>query len=210
MVEVNTLSAAAFETIAEAQATYGVPDRMIARIAQCSDSQITRNRKLVGWSLRKVSTAYLRGQVPKKEVHSANELGLEDGSLNLETDMQTDEFSAVNTNAIRTTIEKLMWRLSKILAVDDVEDIDPFTLKRIEGVGAAAKHFEKLLELHSKAVAVGLEAQPNAQKDPKETARILQKIEKRVHELAEQKARNIVLKSTERNGDLYRSAGMDD
>ncbi len=212
MVDANTLSAAAFEAIAQAQATYGVPDRLIARIAQCSDTQITRNRKRVGWSLRKVSTAYLRGQAAKEEEQSIpiNVLGADDASTNLDGDMQAEQFGVVNANALRTTIEQLMWKLSKILAVDDVEDIDAFTLKRIEGVGAAAKHLEKLVELHSKAVTIGLETQPNAQKDPSETARILQKIEKRVHELAEQKARDIVLESTERNGDLHSGAGMDD
>jgi hypothetical protein len=212
MVEVNTLSAAAFEAVAEAQATYGVPDRLIAKIAQCSDSQITRNRKLVGWSLRKVTTAYLRGQAPKSETQSTSHdvLGFAGGGTYDGADTDGEQTGAVTANALRATIERLLWKLNRTLAIEDVEDIDPQTLKRIEGVGNAAKHLEKLLEMLSKAQAIGTEASATMSSDPHETARVLQKIEKRVHELAEQKARDIVLESIERNGDAHGGTGMDD
>jgi hypothetical protein len=204
MGEANVLPAAAFEAIAIAQATYGVPDRLIAKIAQCSDTQIARNRKLVGWSLRKVSLAYLRGQAPKA---LRNEQNIEESSNANAGFEQTGEN---NFEALRAAIERVLWRLTNVMTTQDHDELDPMMPKHIEAIGLAAKHLEKLLEMRSKANASAQDLQTNVQKDPLETARVLRKIDRRVQELAEQRARDIIAGTADgKRGDVG-GQGMDD
>ena len=188
MSDANVLPAAAFAAIAVAQATYGVPDRLIAKIAQCSVSQILRNRKRVGWSMRKVSLAYLRGQDASASTMPDGR-GDPDG---LQTSAKVEGNGDVNIDALKAVIERLLLRLSNLLSVENPEDLDPMMPKQIEAIGVALKHIEKVKELRSALDGSLSDQNKIEQKDPVETARVLRKIEKRVYDLAERRARDII------------------
>jgi hypothetical protein len=207
MSEVNKLSAAAFEAIALAQSTYGVPDLLIAKIAQCSDKQITRNRKLVGWSLRKVPSAYLRGQAPS--LNSDTGLPLMIGEPNLEA-FNLEGSGRIDVEILRAAIDRLLLRLTKEMAVEDVDELDTLALKRIEAIGNAAKQMEKLVELREKLGHISQQPAEPQQKDPTETARVLKKIEKRVHQLAERRARDIINGTADGRGGVCDRSRVDD
>lgn len=194
MSEVNILSAAAFDAIAVAQATYGVPDRLIAKIAQCSFTQIYRNRIKAGWSVRKVSTAFLRVDNPNSADIKVNSPSGNAGNLSIldENCGNNDAMVESDVDVLRAAIDRLLLRLTREMAVEDIDEIDALALKRLEMIGNAAKQVEKLVEMRCKLATLGQEGKEAPEKDPAETARVLKKIEKRVHDLAERRARDIV------------------
>jgi signal transduction histidine kinase len=212
MSDVNVLPADAFQAIAVAQATYGLPDLLIARIAQCSTTQIARNRKRVGWSKRKVSLAYLRGQeledvTAKADGGSPKRSEVPDILQALSGLEKSEE---IDVAALKAVIDRMLLRLANMLAGDDHDLLDPMLPKQIEAIGAAAKHVEKLVDMQAKLNARAVDEQEAAQRDPVETARVLRKIEKRVHDLAEQRARDIISGAVDAGGGGHGRSGVDD
>lgn len=219
MGDVNILSTAAFEAISVAQATYGVPDRLIAKIAQCSYTQVYRKRTKVGWSVRRVSTAFLHADNPSSigiKVNSPSIISGDSGgvSLNLATSDENcannDAMVESDVDVLRAAIDRLLRQLTREMAVEDIDEIDALALKRLEMIGNAAKQAEKLVEMRCKLATLGQEAKEAPEKDPAETARVLKKIEKRVHDLAERRARDIVSGAVNTARSAATEPGMDD
>jgi hypothetical protein len=129
MGEVNVLPAAAFEAIKVAQATYGLPDLLVSKIAQCSESQIRRTRQKVGWTRRKVSLAYLRGQAAMAESRSVS-----DDARSAEQASPDGAFASigdVSIIALKGIVERLLLRLTELMCVEDPELLDPTMPKQV-------------------------------------------------------------------------------
>lgn len=210
MGDVNTLSAAAFQAIAVAQATYGVPDRLIAKIAQCSYTQVYRNRVKSGWSVLNVSTASMRGETQSQTGRQAGGGFHGSGTHSDDQSVSAAHAHEGDADVLRAAIDRLLLRLTREMAVEEVDEIDALALKRIELIGNAAKQVEKLVEMRGKLNAAVTTEETNSNKDPSETARVLKKIEKRVHDLAERRARDIINGTTHGQGSGSFEPGVDD
>ena len=173
------VSLAQWEAIASVQENYGVPDRPLARAIGCGATTIVERRRLGGWKQRKLPKGFITAAMLR-------ELGEPEGS-------PTDFFAegggqpTLDDAALRRALERLMTAIVNETARVGMGEIDPLAVKRLEVMSNMAKSFERLMELKAKLTPPG-EAAGSAEK----TAAVLAQMDRRVDELANRRARDIV------------------
>ncbi len=165
---VNILPLAVWEAIAFVQGQYGVPDKLLAQVAQCGKSTLVEKRAKYGWKVRSLPEDFDK---------------ISDGAMSA----PAPETIAETPLSLEQIAEKIMLQIASELAAGDADDFDAQTVKRVAILSSIAKtalaHAQHKREAQPQVGEHGF-APPSAE----ETSAILHKIGKRVNELAAKRA----------------------
>lgn len=170
--------------VAKAQIYYGVPDATVAEILGTGNSTVYGRRKKGGWVPRKLPRSFVMGKVPDGDAGAADDL--EEG---------IDGPQA---------LQKIMGAISAEVSRAGHEGIDTEALRRIDTLTAAAKTYERLMDVQARHTP------PDAATTPlEETQAVLAEMDRRVDELAERRARYFIGQWCESGGCLERGGGAE-
>lgn len=173
------VSLAQWDAIAAVQENYGVPDRLLAKAVGCGATTIVERRRLGGWTQRKLpkdfATSVMLREAGETEVIPPNLFA------------ETAGEPMLDDAALRRALERLMTAIVNETARVGLGEIDPLAVKRLEVMSNMARSFERLMELKVKLTPPG-EAAGGADM----TAAVLAQMDRRVDELANRRARDIV------------------
>lgn len=165
--------------VAKAQSYYGLPDGVAADILGCGYSTVFGRRKRYGWALRKLPRGFV----------STNAAGAEGG-------LEPDAPESVDGPE---ALQRIMGAISVEVARTSHEGIDAEGLRRIDTLTAAAKTYERLMDVQARHTP------PDAAPTPlEETQAVLAEMDRRVDELAERRARYFIGQWCETGGCLAR------
>ena len=171
----NILPQPVWEAVAFVQANFGVPDKWIAKVAQCGQSTVVEKRNKNGWVVRKLPENF-------DEVAGAASAQKPD---EVDTALALSAKPFDDAALLRLT-ETLMLKIATEVASSERDDFDHMALKRLEVLTGASKSVERLVESR-KALGSFVGNPLHAPASAEETAVILKKIGTRVNDLAERK-----------------------
>ena len=155
-----------WDAAARAQIVYGLPDCTVADMLGCGYSTVFGRRKKAGWTLRKLPRGFRGG-------------GADGGAA-----VEPEVLESVDGPE---ALQRIMGTISAEVARAGHDGIDTEALRRIDTLTAAAKTYERLLEVQAR------HAPQDAAPTPlEETQAVLAEMDWRVDELADRRARYFI------------------
>ncbi len=168
---VNILPLAVWEAIAFVQGQYGVPDKLLAQVAQCGKSTLVEKRAKYGWKVRSLPVGFdtMQGEVPPAPPpETAPEAPL----------------------SLEQIAEKIMTQIAGELVSGSADEFDERSVKRVAILSSIAKTALAYAG-HKRETQPQLDEHGFTKPTAEETSAILHKIGKRVNELAAKRADDI-------------------
>jgi hypothetical protein len=163
--------------VAKAQSYFGLPDRVAADMLGCGYSTVFGRRKRYGWALRK----------PPRGLDMTSATSAYDGPE-----------AALNVDGPEA-LQQIMGAISAEVARAGHEGIDTEALKRIDTLTAAARTYERLMDVQARHTPADATPTPL-----EETQAVLAEMDRRVDELAERRARYFIGQWCETGGCMDR------
>lgn len=169
---INVLPLSVWEAIAFVQGHYGVPDKLLAQVAQCGKTTLVEKRTKYGWKVRVLPEDFdqLPVETPPKIQAQADRENIAETPLSLEQ-----------------IAEKIMAQIASELLAGDTDNFDPQSIKRVTVLSSIAKTALALAE-RKRDVPPPVNEHGFTPPTAEETSAILHKIGKRVNELAAKRA----------------------
>jgi hypothetical protein len=161
------------------QSRHGAPDQLVAMALGCGATTVRTRRQKSGWTTRVLPEGFMSADMLREG--GASDLSAFD--LFDEDDSQP----ALSEAAIRRAQERLMAMIVNETARVGLGELDPLAVRRLEVMSTMVRAFEKVAGMRPRLGAPG-EALNEAEK----TAAVLAKMDGRVDELANRRARDII------------------
>ncbi len=168
-----------WDAVEMAQKRHGVADKLIARLLGCGDTTVRTHRQNGGWVIRILPEGFMTADMLRQT--GATDLGVFD--LFGEEGNQP----ALDEASLRRAQERLLALIVNETARVGLSAIDPLAVKRLEVMSNMARSFEKIMELKARLAPL-----PEAAGGAEKTAAVLAHMDRRVDELANRRARDIV------------------
>ncbi len=164
----NILPLSVWEAIAFVQGQYGVPDKLLAQVAQCGKTTLVEKRAKYGWKVRALPEDFdqLQSEIPPAPLPENT----------VETPLSLERIA-----------EKIMAQIASELVAGDTDNFDPQSIRRVTVLSSIAKTALALAE-RKRDVPPPVNEHGFAPPTAEETSAILHKIGKRVNELAAKRA----------------------
>ena len=189
------LDAGQWDAIAACQHYYGVPDRLIARVAGCGASTVTGRRNRSGWTTRELPDGFIQ--------QAQGAIGADGRICNGGTD-DTVPAGMPGEEDMQSALARLMTMMVQATFDAAADGGDGLDLKRIDILSGAIKAHEKLIELKTR------HAPQDAAPTPlEETQAVLAEMDRRVDELARRRARYFIGQWCKSGRCLERGGGAD-
>jgi hypothetical protein len=168
-----------WDTVKIVQTRHGVSDLLVATLLGCGATTVRTHRNNDGWTTRILPEGFMTAEMLRQT--GATDLGTFDLFGEEGVQPSLDEAS------LRRAQERLLALIVNETARVGLSAIDPLAVKRLEVMSSMARSFEKIMELKAK-LAPPVEVAGGAEK----TAAVLAHMDRRVDELANRRARDIV------------------
>lgn len=171
-----------WDAVRRAQIIFGVPDGTVADMLGCGYSTVFERRKKGGWALRILPPGF-RGGAADPDAQGTDQPVAAEGP---------------------EALGQIMGAISAEVSRAGQEGIDAEALRRIDTLTAAAKTYERLMEVQARHAPASAAPTPL-----EETQAAMAEMDRRVDELATRRARYFIGQWCETGGCLARSGGRE-
>ncbi len=168
-----------WDAVAMAQKRHGISDALAAKLLGCGGTTVRTHRHKGGWTVRILPEGFMTAKMLR-------DTGVADlGAFDLFS--EDGPQPGLDVDTLRRAHERLLALIINETARVGLSDIDPLAVKRLEVMSNMAKSFEKIMDIKARLDPPG-ETFGEADK----TAAVLAQMDRRVDELADRRARDII------------------